>query len=128
MLTPEEKILKQEQRLKRKQERNKLLLEKAYLEALKDPSLPEFRIKDGVILIKRISNNKLQQYKKIWLKELKEQIKEFTFENLCEYWNEPFSVSIRSYNPHDLILQYFYHKWGIDLIFPTTPYKIVDKF
>ena len=131
ILTPEEKQIKLELREKRKKEQFQKRFDVAYEAALKEPSLPEFRIKDEVILIKRISENKLQEYKNIWLKELQKQIEEFTFEDLCEYWNEPFSVGIRSYNPHDLIVQYFYHKQGVDLImFPLSPmkYKIVDNF
>jgi hypothetical protein len=126
MLTPEEKILKQEQRLKRKQERDRDLFEYAYSQALKDNSLPEFRIVNETLLIKRFSNKKLQQYKKIWLKELKSQVESITIEMLCEYWNDPFGVGIREYNPHDLIVQYFYHKYQVDLM--NMKYIIVDKF
>ena len=125
ILSKEEKQLLKEQRRK---ERFQKELDKAYEFALKDNSLPEFRIKDGVILIKRISDNKLQQYKKQWLSDLKEQIERFTFEDLCEVWNEPFETNIRKYNPHDLIIQYFYHKHEIDLYDAKIPYKIVDNF
>jgi hypothetical protein len=110
----------------RKQQAVKKRFEIAYEAALKEKSLPEFRIKDDVILIKRISNKKLQQYKKIWLKELKSQVESITLEQLCEYWNDLFCVGIREYNPHDLIVQYFYHKQMVDL--SKFQYKLVDNF
>jgi hypothetical protein len=128
ILTPEEKQIRIELKEKRKKEAFQKRFNVAYEEALKEPSLPEFRIKDGILLIKRISDKKLQEYKKIWLKELKKQVKEYTFEMLCEEWNGPFSVSIRDYNPHDLVIQYFYHKHGVDLTWPKINYQIVDKF
>ena len=128
MLSPEEKQLKLELKEKRKKEAFQKRFDVAYEAALKEPSLPEFRIKDGVLLIKRISDNKLQEYKKIWLKELKRQVEEYTFEMLCEEWNGPFYVGLRSYNPHDLVIQYFYHKHQVDLTWPKIKYEIVDKF
>lgn len=123
MLSEKEKLRQEKRKLKEKKQFNE-----AYAMALLDKDLPKFRIKNGVILIKRISKTQLETYKKEWKKEILNQINNFTFENLCECWNEPFEVNIRNYNPHDLILQYFYHKHGIDLLFPLMPYKIVDSF
>jgi hypothetical protein len=117
---------KEELKEKRKQEAAKKRFEIGYEAALKEKSLPEFRIKDEVILIKRMSDKKLQQYKKIWLKELKSQVESITLEQLCEYWNDPFCVGIREYNPHDLIVQYFYHKQMVDI--SKFQYKLVDNF
>ena len=127
-LTPEEKRIKSELKEKRQKEKFLKSLNEAYTVALKDDSLPEFRIKDGVILIKRLSDNELQQLKSKWLEELKQQIDNFTFEDLCEVMNEPFETNIREYNPLDRIRLYFYHKHQVDLFHPQVPHKIVDNF
>jgi len=122
MLSPEQKEIREQHKLKREKDR----FEIAYTEALKNPSLPEFKMKDNVIIIKRLSNTKFNNIKKLWKKEINKQIDEYTFERLCEEWNEPFCVGLRSYNPHDLIVQYFYHKHQIDLM--DVKYQIIDKF
>ncbi len=128
LLTPEEKILKQEQRLAKKQERNKALFEKAYSEALKDQTLPEFRIVDNILLIKRFSKSKFNNLKKSFKTALINQINNYTFEDLCEDWNGYFQVDTRSANPSEIIRFYFYHKYGIDFLSLKINYKIVDNF
>jgi len=123
ILSEKEKIKEEKRKLKEKRR-----FDKAYSIALTNKDLPQFRVENDVMLIKRLSQAKLNKYKKIWRKQILEQIKEFTVENLYECWNEPFYVNIRQYNPHDIILQYFYWKHGIDLLHPLMPYKIVDSF
>lgn len=123
MLSLEKKKNNKEMRIKRRTEREKEIFESAYAQALKDPSLPSFRIKDNIMFIRIFSSSKFNKIKRVWKNKINNQINNYSFESLCDTWNEPFFVGIRNYNPHDQIIQYFYHKHQIDLM--EMKYEIV---
>jgi len=125
-LTAEEKLKRKETKEKNRIEREKANFLSTYNTALADKSLPEFRIVNNVLYIKRFTDEELNRIKTIWLNDINNQIKKYTFEDLCSDRMGYFEVNARDYNPAEIIRFYFYN-YHVDFYELKIEYKIVDN-